>query len=137
MKKYISSLLISCMLLQLYGCYSMQNISIEELKQPLDKNNIAVFTKDSVSYELSRNYIIKNDSIIGKGFMNNWNRDKKDAFFDSRIAISDIQFIQTEKYNSTNTFLLAAGIGVGVILIVGIVVVTQNLNKPMFKGVKF
>jgi len=31
MKRYISAVLIPCLLMQLFGCYSFQNITIEEL----------------------------------------------------------------------------------------------------------
>ena len=46
MKRHISAILIPCLLIQLYGCYSYKNITIDELKNYKGTNEIKV-TKGS------------------------------------------------------------------------------------------
>ena len=49
MKKYISAILIPCLLMQLFGCYSYREITIEELKSYEGKNDIKIITeKDTI-----------------------------------------------------------------------------------------
>lgn len=133
MKKYISLILICCLLLQLYGCYSMQSISIEELQNPNDKKDIIAFTKDSVSYSFKRyNYSIKNDSIEGKGWMNNWEMNKKDESFNGKVAISDLEFVHGESFNSLNTCLFGLGIGGVAFIVAKIIVGSSKLMGDIF-----
>ena len=42
MKRYISSILIPCLLLQLFGCYSFKDITIDELREYKETNEIKI-----------------------------------------------------------------------------------------------
>lgn len=121
------------MLLQLYGCYSMQSIPIEELQNPNDKKDIIAFTNDSISYSFKRyNYSIKNDSIDGKGWMNNWEMNKKDESFNGKIAISDLEFVHGESFNFLNTCLFGLGIGGVAFIVAKIIVGSSKLMGDIF-----
>lgn len=70
MKRYISAILIPCLLMQLFGCYSSEEISLDEL-QNLDEAIIT--TKENVEYHLKRN--ISKQEVINDPdftFANNW-----------------------------------------------------------------
>lgn len=73
MKQYISSFLIPCLLLQLFGCYSYRAITMDELKQYPGENNIKIIT-DSTEIIINR--------AINNYEKNNWNTT------DSSILIS-------------------------------------------------
>ncbi|MBK7632277.1 MAG: hypothetical protein IPJ23_16535 [Ignavibacteriales bacterium] len=47
MKKYISAILIPCVLIQLYGCYSMRVITSEQLKSFKGSNDIIIKTNQN------------------------------------------------------------------------------------------
>jgi len=53
MKRYIAAILVPCLLLQLFGCYSMEEISLPELLQKEDK--LIISTADSTVYFLQKN----------------------------------------------------------------------------------
>jgi len=73
MKKYISAILIPCMLMQLYGCYSFRDISMDELKRYDGQNDIKIKT--------NQEEIIINRKTSGVRSMN-W------EFCDSSIKVS-------------------------------------------------
>ena len=54
MKQYISVILIPCLLLQLYGCSSLSEIPLEELKDYRGEES-RITTKDSANYLLKKN----------------------------------------------------------------------------------
>jgi len=69
-KKYIVSVLITTILIQLYGCYSMRDISKDELAGLQDGGDLIVYTKDSTIYSFEEsNYHFLNDSLFGKGYV--------------------------------------------------------------------
>ena len=49
MKRYISAVLVPCLLLQLFGCYSTREITLDELQ---NYDNAILVTKDSTIYYL-------------------------------------------------------------------------------------
>lgn len=51
MKRYISAILVPCLLLQLCGCYSLKEISLEELPY---QEEAFITTKDSSIYHLKK-----------------------------------------------------------------------------------
>jgi hypothetical protein len=64
MKRYISAILITYFLLQLYGCYSFQEISKSELEQSNGEEYIRIKTTESKFYDFrENNYLIKKDFI--------------------------------------------------------------------------
>jgi hypothetical protein len=68
MKRYIAAILVPCFLLQLSGCYSMQEISRDEFAQWSGLEDIQIKTNEGKILLFNKdNYIIRSDSIIGVG----------------------------------------------------------------------
>ena len=88
MKKYISAVLIPCLLLQLSGCYSMGVMTLEELKNYAGPNDIKIKT-DQNEFLINRK---SNETILM-----NWEAG------DSLIVIKTTQAIKMETYNNINT----------------------------------
>jgi hypothetical protein len=103
-KKYIVSVLISALLIQLYGCYSMQDISKDELAGLKDDGDLIVQTKDSTTYFFEEsNYHISDDSLYGKGYIKS--SDKygfKERIYYS-LPLSNIESTQQDQFNSEGT----------------------------------
>lgn len=119
-KRFIVSVLITALLIQLYGCYSMKEISKDEISGFKEGGDLIVYTKDSTIYSFEEsNYHISNDSLYGKGYVKfNEDSDFKVAT-ESTIAFSNIESVQQDEYNSAGTTwliigssLLAVGIGI-------------------------
>ncbi len=119
MKKYISAVLIPCLMMQLFGCYSFQNISVEELSNQKERDDITLIDTENYEYLFKvKNYTISNDSIVGKAMRNKINNETEKEVFKGKIAISDIKSIQKYQINyvtSTLLILSIAGIIVGAI----------------------
>ena len=65
MKKYISAILIPCLLMQLFGCYSYREITIEELKSYKGENDIKIITdRDSIFINRDSTEILKMDWVV-------------------------------------------------------------------------
>ena len=65
MKRYISAVLISCLLVQLCGCYSYREITLEELKNYNGENDIKIITdKDTILINRDSTEIIKYDWVV-------------------------------------------------------------------------
>ena len=119
MKRYISAVLIPCLLMQLYGCYSFQNISVEELSNQKGRDDIIFIDTNDYEYLFkAKNYTISNDSIEGKAMRNKINNETEKEVFKGKIALSDIKSIQEDQINYVTTsllFLCIAGIIVGAV----------------------
>ena len=57
MKRYISAILIPCLLLQFFGCSSLSEIPVEELKD-YSGEEAKITTKDSMNFLLKKNLTI-------------------------------------------------------------------------------
>ena len=57
MKRYISAILVPCLLLQFFGCSSLSEIPVEELKD-YSWEEAKITTKDSMNYLLKKNLTI-------------------------------------------------------------------------------
>lgn len=62
MKKYIVSVLISCLLLQFVGCYSYRDITLDQLQSYSGKNDIRIKT--------NQDEVIINRKSTDKNLMN-------------------------------------------------------------------
>ena len=110
-KKYIVSVLIPALLIQLYGCYSMQNISNDEIAGLKDGGDLTVYTKDSTIYFFKEsNYYISNDSLYGKGYVKSSEDSDFNVEIKSIIALTSIETIQQDELNPFTTTLLVIGI---------------------------
>jgi hypothetical protein len=97
MKKYIAAVLIPCFLLQLFGCYSMQEITLTELSS--EEDELLIITTDSTRYFMKKDCSV--EEIIqnaGSYFVSEWNIKS-----DSITAINIISYNQNA--GSTNPFI--------------------------------
>jgi len=119
MKRYISAILIPCLLLQLFGCYSFQNISSEELSNQKEMDDFTFFDNSGYKYLFkAKDYTISNDSIEGKGLKSKIDNDLERELFKGKFAISDMKSIQEDRFNFVNTSILVLAI-VGTIYLLG------------------
>ena len=122
-KKIVSSILIVA-ILNLVGCYSYEMISGTDY-QKIEQDNpdeIIVKTFEQTEYYFAgSNFHFENDTLYGKASRNSdmENVDKV------KIAISDIESIETKTYATANTWIL--GIGVGIVA-VGILAYVLFIN---------
>ena len=121
-KKYIASVLISALLIQLCGCYSMQDISNDELAGLKDGGDLIVHTKDSTIYFFEEsNYHISNDSLYGKGHIKYSEDSDFNVATESTIPLKNLESIQHDNLNPTNTTWLIIG-GILLVVVVGLLI---------------
>ena len=112
MKRYISAVLIPCLLIQLFGCYSTRLISTYDL---VDKESIDITLMTYQNEELKLNaedYLVKNDMLIL--LANNY-----------KIPFSDIKKVTADKIDIALTIALLSGIGL-------IILIATETLKPSF-----
>ena len=86
MKSYISAILIPALLLQLFGCYSYREITIDELKKYIGKDDMKIITEQT-------EFIVNRDST---------EKNKLNWFLnDSSIIIQEKTLMQDNYANST------------------------------------
>ena len=118
MKKLISMVLIFALLPYLTGCYSLQQATLQEVKEDNKISELTVHTRDSVSYRFKKgNFSFKDDSLSGTGTKI---IDRKEISFSGDIALNDILRIDPEKQNADKN------------LQGEIVVQTKNMNTYKF-----
>jgi len=123
-KKYIVSVLIPALLIQLCGCYSMKEIGKNEVAGLEEGGDLIVHTKDSTIYFFEKsNYHISNDSIYGKGYAKFTNASDFKAVNKGGVALTNIETIQHDELNLVTTSLVAGGI---LLVIVGAVIVLSD-----------
>lgn len=81
LKEIIASILLPALLLQLVGCYSYSEITINEL-QRFKKDNIKLVTKDSKEYSLF---------YENKSEENNW------KITDSVIYVNSVRYVKSKR----------------------------------------
>jgi len=127
-KRYISAILIPCLLLQLCGCYSFQNISVEEFSTQHGRADLTFIDNENYEYLFkAKNYTISNDSIEGKAMRNKINNDVEKEVFKGKIALSDIKSIQEDRINYVTTSLL-------ILCIAGIIVLAATIEPLDMSG---
>ncbi len=101
---------MAVLLIQLCGCYSMREIPKDELAGLKEVGDIIVHTKDSTIYSFKEfNYHISNDSLYGKGYVKFNDASDFKVPIESPIALTNINTLQREELNSTNTTWLIIG----------------------------
>ena len=128
MKRYISAILIPCLLLQLCGCYSYQEITKDEFINADDKIDLKITTKNRYTYKFDEgDYLIKEDSIYGQGkFLNNKLKETDYKDFTGSIFLGDIESLKFDSFDTLTTILLIVAIGVALTSII--------LNKYVWHG---
>jgi len=108
MKKYISAVLIPCLLLQLAGCYSMEEVTREEFSPVPNYPKLLVKTGEKEITFNQGDYYLKNDTICGKGNCITINNVEEP--FDGRLALADVNEIQREEFDEVATIALTTGV---------------------------
>ena len=130
-KKYIASVLISALLIQLCGCYSMQDISKDEMAGLKDGGDLIVHTKDSTIYFFEEsNYHISNDTLYGKGYIKSSEDSDFNAEIESVIALTNIESIQQDEINASDTTWLIIG-GILLVVVVGLLIAAAEALSEM------
>ena len=97
-KKFISSILVFA-LLNLFGCYSSEFVTVAEYKQMEEEgkpDEIYVKTKDYREYHFSdSNFYIENDTLYGIAILLS---GEEGLPFEAEFAFWEIESIQTENY---------------------------------------
>ena len=93
MKRYISAVLVPCLLLQLFGCYSTRLISTYDLVDE-ERSDITLMTYQNEELELNaEDYLVKNDTLIL--LANNY-----------RVPFSDIKKVTEDEIDITLTIVV-------------------------------
>jgi hypothetical protein len=108
-KKYIVSVLISALLIQLFGCYSIQDIPKDEIVELKGGDDLIVYTKDATVYFFEEsNYHISNDTLYVKGYVKSNDYASK-VEIEKSIALTNIESVQQDELNLVTTSLLVIG----------------------------
>jgi hypothetical protein len=136
MKRYISAILIPCLLLQLLGCYAKNAISINELSQ---YDEAIIITKSKTEYLLNKNLtlneltfnsginycidIIPIDDkllIIKKRLIQDTNNNQRIILDSTQIPVTSLNKILVDKIDVLKSSLLIATIGLVIAFFIGI-----------------
>jgi hypothetical protein len=124
MKKSTSTFLILS-LLNLLGCYSMKEISRNELIQKYEEGDIRVITTNNKTYEFNKtSYVILPDSISGTGVIRTGYKDRLKSEFKGSIAFEDVNSIEMDHFD----FVVSSIIFIS---IVGIMIYLSSANNPL------
>ena len=116
-KNYIASVLIPVLLINLYGCYSMREITKDELKRSNGEGDVIIHKKDSTSYLFEEfNYGTSGDSLYGKGYKKYFEYFTFSEPFDGIIVLPDIKTIEHDELNPVTTTLLIIVIAAPLVL---------------------
>jgi len=144
-RKHISTLIIYSILLQLFsGCYSVREITINELKNFDGNNEVKLTTLDNINYTLKRDSSYQNFSDwVYVDDTIEWTETKLVQQKNTRsIQLvttkteinneNDIANIGIEKFDGLKTLLLSVGI-LAVIVVIG----ALTYEGPDFSGITF
>ena len=98
MKRYISTILIPCLLFQLCGCYSMQEVGKEDFALVPDYNKLKIITDEREFTFNQGDYSFKNDTISGVGLtllLKNYYQP-----FEGKISVYDVENVEIAKMNN-------------------------------------
>lgn len=134
MKRYISSLLIPCLLLQLFGCYSYRAITIDELKQYQGENDIRI-KKDTTEIIINRKigrYEAMDWSMTDTSILVNKKTVKN--YFDTirvenekfEIPSSEIRITEIDEIDYIKTTIFSVALTVVVLFAIAGIMVAQN-----------
>jgi hypothetical protein len=130
-KKYIVTVLIPALLAQLCGCYSMKEISKDEMVGLKEGGDLIVNTKESNIYFFEEsNYHISNDSLYGKGYAKFFGVNDFKLVNDGAVALTNIKTIQQDELNIVTTGLLIGGILL--VVIAGILILFPGTNSSEY-----
>ena len=112
MKRYISAILIPCLVLQFTGCYSSNYITKDKFLLD-EKGDIELTTYDDKIYNLEeRHYTVMNDTIFiddGPTYIN--------PYDELYIPLNEVKQYEASQFNTTKTLIWAT---IGVLVIIGL-----------------
>ncbi len=118
-------------LLNLFGCYSYQTITKDDLSQSEEYNDLQVITKNKHIYEFDEgNYKISEDSIYGSGNLKLIKGKKIYVDYEGSIKFEDVEKLRMDKLDVVSTILVIA------IPVVVIIIAAANFN-PLGNGSLF
>jgi hypothetical protein len=144
MKKIISSILIPCLILYFFGCYSSREITKEEFKTQVDKEEVTLLTRENKKYKLySDQYFISDDTVNvlnGSKTINIWKGSKlikngSKVPFSGRIPLDDVNSFHVEEFNTLLT-VGSALITLGILVVVALSTWKPWGNKGLFSTAK-
>ena len=145
MKRYISAVLIPCLLMQFVGCYSYREVTVDELKNYIGKDDVKIITEQT-EFILNRdsteknklNWVINDSSIITqektliKDDFDKSNPDKINEINEiNEIKFKEIKSVSINEPDSGETGLIIGSLIVSAIII-GFVLLLIN-GEPSFK----
>ena len=142
MKRYISAVLIPCFLLQLFGCYSYRDITLNELQKYNGPNNVRIKTNQDeivINRKLTdENFMIwaTGDSsiIINTIPLLRKNNDVTPTNRNYEIKYKQIKSIEIDEYNG----LATVGLTVGIIVVGIFAIAAATFKIDIFPaGTKF
>mgnify|MGYP003492509207 FL=1 len=126
MKRYISAILIPCLLLQLFGCYSFREVTMDELQKYTGPNEVKLITTEKeiiikrqlsgdlqVRWETSDSSVVINSTELIKN-----NNSVKPVSNKSEIMFEKINSVEIEEYDNLKTLGLTFGIMLAAIIII-------------------
>ena len=134
MKKFITSIIVSALLLELFGCYSMTEMSVEELKNYYGPDDIKIKTdqKEVLIYRKSSGVSSMNwepnDSLIiieTKKLIALENKDTINTQ-STQIKYSEINSIEIGEIDGVKTALFTIGVVAIAGIIVGLITISED-----------
>lgn len=126
MKRYISAILIPCLLLQLFGCYSFREVTMDELQKYTGPNEVKLITTEKeiiikrqlsgdlqVRWETSDSSVVINSTELIKN-----NNSVKPVSNKYEIMFEKINSVEIEEYDNLKTLGLTFGIMLAAISII-------------------
>lgn len=109
-KKYIVLVLVSLLLVHLCGCYSMREISKDEIAELKEGGDLVIYTKDSTIYSFQESeYQVSNDSLYGRGYVKFTKNSAFKVPIEHSMALKNIIAIERDELNPVTTTLLIMG----------------------------
>jgi len=127
MKRYIAAILVPCLLLQLCGCYSFKEVTMDELQKYTGSNEVKLITNEKeiiikrqlsgdlqIRWETSDSSVVINSTELIKD-----NNTVKPVSNKSEIMFEKINSVEIEEYDNLKTLGLTFGIILAAIIIIG------------------
>ncbi len=138
MKRYISAILIPCLLLQLFGCYSFREVTMDDLQKYTGPNEVKLITTEKeiiikrqlsgdlqVRWETSDSSVVINSTELIKD-----NNSVKPVSNKSEIMFEKINSVEIEEYDNLKTL----GLTFGIILTAIIIIAAATFDMSMSWG---
>ena len=126
MKRYSAAILVPCLLVQLFGCYSFREVTMDDLQKYTGPNEVKLITTEKeiiikrqlsgdlqVRWETSDCSVVINSTELIKN-----NNSVKPVSNKSEIMFEKINSVEIEEYDNLKTLGLTFGIMLAAIIII-------------------